>query len=112
MSNENTSGLTPKGRAVLVKPYQPEIKKSVIALPDQVTLNQQVVEQRAIVVAVGPAAWHEEISAGFGPRAQVGDKVLISGFAGYMAKGTKDGEQYRFVNDKDIFAGIEVETND
>ena len=106
----NESGLSPLGKAVLVKPYQPEIKKGLIELPDSVTLNQQVIEQRAIVVEVGPAAWYEEIRDGFGPRAQVGDKVLVSGFAGYMAKGTADAQQYRFVNDKDIFAKIEVES--
>lgn len=108
MSNE--SGLHPVGRAILVKPYQPEIKKGLIELPDSVTLNQQVIEQRAIVIECGSAAWHEEIAAGFGPRARVGDKVLVSGFAGYMAKGTADQQQYRFVNDKDIFATIEVES--
>ena len=106
----NESGLHPVGRSILLKPYEPERKKSLIAMPDSVTLSQQVIEQRAIVVEAGPAAWNEEIAAGFGPRASVGDKVLVSGFAGYMAKGTADGEQYRFVNDKDIFAKIEVES--
>lgn len=106
----NESGLLPLGRAVLVKPYQPEIKKSIIAMPDSVTLSQQVIEQRAIVVESGKAAWSEEISSGFGPRAVPGDKVLISGFSGYMAKGPKDGVQYRVVNDRDIFAKIEDES--
>lgn len=106
----NPSGLRPTGRAVLVMPYKPEIKSGLLIMPDEVRKNQDTVEQRATVIEVGPAAWHEEIAAGFGPRAVVGDKVLISGYAGYMAKGTADGEQYRFVNDKDIFAQIEVES--
>lgn len=110
MSNENPSGLAPVGRAVLVRPYQPEIKKGLIVMPDSVGINQAIVEQRAIIVAIGPAAWAEELAAGHPARAKVGDKVLISGYAGYMAKGTADGEQYRFVNDKDIFAQIEVES--
>ena len=105
----NPSGLRPTGRAVLVKPYQPEIKEGLIVMPDTVKTQQAIVEQRAVVIEVGPAAWAEEIASGFGPRASIGDKVLISGYAGYMAKGTADGEQYRFVNDKDIFAQIEVE---
>lgn len=109
MSDTNPSGLSPCGRAVLVKPYQPEIKRGAIVLPESVEKNQSVIEQRAIIVEVGPAAWAEEIAQGHGPRAKVGDKVLISGYAGHMAKGTKDGEQYRFVNDRDIFAKIEVE---
>lgn len=107
--SDNPSGLAPCGRAVLVKPYQPEVKKGLIELPEHVERNQQIIEQRAVVVAIGPAAWYEEIQNGFGPRAKVGDKVLISGYAGHMAKGTNDNEQYRFVNDRDIFAKIEVE---
>lgn len=101
----NESGLKPLGRAVLVKPYEPERASSLIVMPDNVEANQLMVEQRAIVVAVGATCWHDEPAA----RAQVGDKVLISRFSGYMAKGTKDGKQYRFVNDRDIFAAIDQE---
>lgn len=111
MQVENNSGLKPVGRAVLVQPYQPERKKGLIELPDFVEKNQQMVDTRCVVVECGPAAWREEIEAGYGPRAQVGDKVLVSQFAGYMAVGTADNKQYRFVNDKDIFAKIEVENN-
>ena len=100
---KNESGLHPKGRAVLVKPYQPERKQGLIELPDSVMVNQQVLEQRAIVIEAGPEAWLEEKQ----PRAVPGEKVLISAYAGYMAKGIRDGVQYRFVNDRDIFAGIE-----
>ena len=101
----NESGLKPLGRAVLVKHYEPERASSLIVMPDNVEANQLMVEQRAIVVAVGATCWHDEPAA----RAQVGDKVLISRFSGYMAKGTKDGKQYRFVNDRDIFAAIDQE---
>ena len=101
----NESGLKPLGRAVLVKPYEPERASSLIVMPDNVEANQLMVEQRAIVVAVGATCWHDEPAA----RAQGGDKVLISRFSGYMAKGTKDGKQYRFVNDRDIFAAIDQE---
>ena len=105
MSYENTSGLLPKGRAVLVKPYEPERVSSIIEIPDSAMDRLRTIEQRAVVVAVGPAAWQDESS----PRAQPGDKVLLSAFSGHMAVGTKDKQQYRFVNDKDIFAQIEVE---
>jgi len=104
----NTSGLLPKGRAVLVKPYEPEKVSSVIALPDEVANRLRTVEQRVVVIAVGPFCWQDEPE----PRASPGDKVLVSGFAGFMATGTADGDKYRFVNDKDIFAQIEVESND
>ena len=102
---DNNSGIWPVGRAVLVKPYQPERKTGLIQFPDDVRSRDQMVEQRAIVIAVGLSALHDEPR----PRAVPGDKVLISKFAGYMAEGTRDKEQYRFVNDRDIFAIISDE---
>lgn len=105
MSNE--SGLVPCARAVLIRPYTPERKEGLIVLPDEVMGRDQMIEQRAVVVEIGPDAWKGEDQ----PRCKVGDKVLVSAYAGYMAKGTKDGKQYRFVNDRDIFAIIEVEDN-
>lgn len=101
----NKSGLRPLGRAVLVKPYVPERVASIIELPDFVEAQNSSLEQRAIVVEVGISAWCDEPM----PRAKPGDRVLVSKFAGHMAKGTADGEQYRFVNDRDIFAAIETE---
>ncbi len=101
----NQSGLMPCGRAVLIQPYTPERKEGVIILPDDIKGRDQMIEQRAVVIEIGPNAWCDEPN----PRCLVGDKVLVSAYAGYMAKGTKDGEQYRFVNDRDIFAVIEVE---
>lgn len=102
----NKSGLKPLGHAVLILPYEPEIKKSLIELPDAVKERTMMVETRATVLEIGPAAWEDEKV----PRAQVGDKVLISKFAGVMAKGTADGKTYRLVNDRDIFAGIVEES--
>lgn len=104
----NDSGLIPKGRAVLIKPYEPDRGNGIIAIPDSVKVNMQVIEQRAIVVATGSACWKDEDE----PRAIPGDHVLVSAYAGYMAKGPKDNEQYRFVNDKDIFAVITGENNE
>lgn len=105
---KNTSGLLPKGRAVLVRPYEPDRVSSIIEMPETVQDRLRTIEQRAEVVAVGPSAWIDEKE----PRARPGDKVLLSAFSGHMATGTADGKQYRFVNDKDIFAQIEVETNE
>lgn len=103
---ENTSGLKALGRAVLIKPYSPERKKSIIELPDAVKVTQDMIEQRAVVIQVGACAWMDEPEK----RAQPGDKVLVAAYAGYMAVGTADGEQYRLINDRDIFAQIEVES--
>ncbi len=98
----NGSGLKPVGRAVLVQPYEPELKKSVIEIPKTVSDRTQMIEQRALVVEVGPAAWLDEPV----PRAKPGDKVLVSKYAGYLAEGPLDGQTYRFINCNDVFAVI------
>ena len=100
----NGSGLAPLGRAVLVEHYEPERKASLLVMPDSVTERTVMVEQRAVVVEVGPACWPDEP-----PRAAPGDRVLISKLAGYLARGPKDGKLYRLVNDRDIFARITAE---
>lgn len=102
---QNNSGVKPLGRAVLVKPYTPERREGLIVLPETALERDQMIEQRAVVVEIGPHAWCDEPS----PRAKAGDKVLVSKFAGYMVRGTADNEQYRLINDRDIFASIEVE---
>ncbi len=98
----NLSGLMPLGVAVLVKKYEPERTGGLIEIPDVVQGRMAMVDNRAVVVAVGASAWHDEPV----PRAKVGDKVLITKFAGFMAKGPADGAMYRLVNDRDIFCGI------
>jgi co-chaperonin GroES (HSP10) len=97
----NPSGLEPLGRAVLVKHYVPEQKGMTLVLPDSVKERTLMVEQRVVVIAVGPACWPDEPA-----RAAVGDKVMISKLSGYMAKGPADGEIYQIINDRDVFAKI------
>lgn len=101
----NNSGLRPLGRCVLIEPYSPSISSGLIHIPDDVMGREQMVEQRATVIEVGANCWCDEPV----PRAKVGDKVLVARYAGYQAQGTADGKMYRFVNDRDIFAGIETE---
>jgi co-chaperonin GroES (HSP10) len=101
----NRSGLKPLGVAVLVETYEPERKAGVIAIPDAVRGRMSMVDNRATVIEVGPSAWHDEPT----PRAKAGDKVLVTQFAGFMAKGPRDGKQYRLVNDRDIFCAITSE---
>ena len=104
---ENTSGLKPLGRAVLVEHYEPERKGALIVMPDMVRDRTAMVEQRAVVIEVGPACWPDEP-----PRARPGDKVLISKMCGYMAVGPADGKNYRLINDRDVFAAIVGEKAD
>lgn len=102
---KNTSGLEPRGRAVLVQTYEPERKGGLIAIPDVVQEKTAMIEQRAVVIAIGPSCWHDEPM----PRAKVGEKVLIAKFSGYFATGPADGKKYRIVNDRDIFCAITEE---
>jgi co-chaperonin GroES (HSP10) len=103
---KNTSGIAPLGRAVLVRYYEPEAKtSSLIILPKEVKDREILIEQRAVVIEAGPLAWAHEPT----PRAKPGDKVLIAKFSGHMLVGPADGNQYRIVNDQDIFAAITKE---
>lgn len=101
----NKSGLRPCGVAVLVEPYEPEFKSSIIAIPQTVADRSKMIENRAVVIEVGPEAWKDESR----PRAVVGDKVYITKYAGVLAMGTADGKPYRLVNDRDIYCVIEKE---
>lgn len=102
---ENTSGLRPLGRAVLVEYWEPERKKSTIIIPESHVDRVNAVEQRARVIEVGPACWPEEPM----PRAKAGDYVLISRMAGYQCDGILDKKKYRFINDRDVFAALTPE---
>ncbi len=102
----NTSGVSPRGRAVLVKPYKVEKTSSGgIVLPDSTVKTDQMAEQRAVLVEAGPLAWNGEAF----PRAVPGERILFSKWAGYSLKGPADGEEYRVVNDNDIFMVITKE---
>ena len=110
----NESGLRPQGRAVLVRMVElDEFKTTTIMIPENVRKNSAVMEQRAEVIETGATAWEDEALFLFGfpvwkrPRAKVGDKVIVTKMAGYVASGPKDGKLYRLVNDRDIFCKIE-----
>jgi co-chaperonin GroES (HSP10) len=97
----NESGLSPLGRAVLVEPFEPERKKSLIELPSSVLASQQTLDVQVKVIEVGPECWPDERA-----RAEPGDVVFIAKFSGFLAQGPKDGKPYRLVNDRDIFARV------
>lgn len=97
----NESGLKPLGRAVLIEPYEPERRKSIIALPDSVQQTNIMLEMRAKVVEIGPSCWPDEP-----PRCSPGDIVMVAKMSGSLVIGPKDGKQYRAVNDRDIFMGV------
>lgn len=98
------SGLRPLGRAILVEPYAPERNRaqSVIFIPEHVLNNEQALDVKVRVVAVGPLAWKDEGVA----RAAPGDVVLVAKMSGWFATGM-DNKSYRFVNDRDVFGAVE-----
>lgn len=102
----NTSGFEPLGHAVLVLPYDPQIKTSLIQIPETLRAKSQMVESRAVVIAIGPCAWEDEPA----PRAAVGDHVMISRYAGVILdpNDALDGKCYRCINDRDLFLKIPV----
>lgn len=103
---ENRSGLEPLGRAVLIKMVEASEHKGMIQIPDHVKASAAVMEQRAVVIAIGGCAWEDEPR----PRAAIGDRVIVTKLAGYVTKG-RDGELYRLVNDRDIFCRVTGEDN-
>lgn len=102
----NQTGLKPLGRAVLVKPYEPEVKSRLIEIPKSAQERHTMAEQRAIVIEVGSEAWKDESK----PRAKAGDKVMVSAHAGILTRSPKDGKQYRVINANDIFLAITSES--
>lgn len=102
MKVKNRSGLTPLGQAVLVEPYEPQLKSQVIEIPISAKERMTMAEQRAVVIEIGPEAWKDEKQ----PRAQVGDKVMVAAYAGMITTGPLDGRQYRVINARDIFLRI------
>jgi len=100
----NKSGLHPQGVAVLTEPYEPEILSSILAIPDSVREGLSVLENRVVIIEVGPYAWNDEPK----PRAKVGDVVLVTKHAGFVASGA-DGKLYRMVNCRDVFCVIDTE---
>jgi len=105
----NTSGLHPVGHALLLRPYEPEFKASALVIPETVLRRTAMVEMRTTVIAVGPQAWRQEAKL-FGlwpcPRARVGDRVIVSMYCGAIVQGPADGQQYRYVNDEDVYGVI------
>jgi co-chaperonin GroES (HSP10) len=104
----NTSGLEPVGEAVLTRPYDAEMKKGLIIIPESAKEGRRMGEIRATVIAIGSEAWKKESR----PRAKVGDKVLISKFVGALLTGPADGLAYKMVNGEDIYAVITKEKAD
>ena len=98
-NGENTSGLEPRGRALLVELYAVATHQGVIELPDNLVKQNQMAQQHAVVIAAGPIAYSSEPF----PRCKPGDHVIFGKYAGYQATGPADGKAYRLIEDNAVF---------
>lgn len=95
----NTSGLDPRGRAILIELYAVPTHSGPIELPHDVVRQNQLAQQRAVVVACGPLAYSGEPV----PRCKPGDHIIFGKYAGYQAEGPADGKAYRLIEDNAVF---------
>lgn len=118
----NTSGITPFGDKVLVKPdIIEEVSAGGIVLPSSTVDQHMMAQTSGTLVAIGPEAWQhytevtknqegstwQVVKRGLSkPQAAVGDKVMFAKYGGQSVWG-KDGEEYRMLLDEDLVAGIE-----
>ena len=100
---KNETGIHPKGHAVLVEPYEPELGASLIAIPDTVRQSLKVLENRVVVIEAGPEAWKDEAE----PRATIGDVALITKHAGAVVASPVNKQLYRMVNDRDVYCVLD-----
>jgi len=96
----NTSGITPTGYRVLIKPRQiPKYSPGGIEYPADARAQYQRSEQVGEIVELGPEAYIDKDE----PWVQAGDRVFFSRYEGDIFTG-EDGLDYRLVNDTAVLA--------
>lgn len=97
-------GFVAAGHRVLVYvfPYERTTEAGIV-IPEEAAKREDMKQERAFVVNIGPTAWLDTPGAGKKDHywAAPGDIVYISRFAGYKVLG-KDGVEYKIINDLDI----------
>lgn len=98
--SKNTSGITPRGNKLLVKPEEIlEKTASGLILPMQAVEREAMAQMYGSVVAIGPHCWPDEPER----RCEIGDRIIFAKYAGEMFKGN-DGITYRLINARDVVA--------
>ena len=97
--------IEPAGHRVLVLPDTTEqVTKGGIILTETTTKQEQQAQIFGKIVAVGKTAWK-----GFDdgePWAEIGDRVAIAKYGGFIIKDPITQIEYRLLNDEDICAII------
>lgn len=98
----NESGIHPKGYTLLIKLDKVDEGTGLIAFSPDKIKSDQLSQTKATIIEIGSECWNKEGEA----RAKVGDRIIFRLYAGEMKKG-KDGEQYRIINDDNVYAVLD-----
>jgi co-chaperonin GroES (HSP10) len=105
----NTSGINPVGHRLLVLPEEVEelSEGGIIIHVGGQKDREQLAQIRGTVVAMGTTAYSDQKDA----WCKVGDFITFGKYSGLIYKGeeTKDGKEYRVINDLDVVATHEKE---
>lgn len=101
---QNTSGIVPLDRSVLVYPPKPKEKIGSILLADTTKDRDKYAAVTATVIQIGDNAFMEW--GGEARKPKPGDVVMIAQYAGLRQKG-KDEEEYTVLQDGEVLAILE-----
>lgn len=99
-TKEKKTRFRPCGHRVLVMPDDVEEMRGSLYVPQSVRDKEQYEQIFGTVVRIGRNAWK-----GFDdghPWAEVGDRVMIAKYGGFIVQNPKTGECLRLLNDEDI----------
>jgi chaperonin GroES len=104
---EKEAGIRAAGCHVLVKPDNvEEVSEGGIILAHETIANKKGTMVRGTLISIGPAAFYR--LGEDDPFYKPGDKVDYVLYGGVNTKG-KNGEEYRYLNDEDLFGVIDDE---
>lgn len=99
---KNTSGITPIGYNLIIKPKKVEKKTAGgIIMPDELHDQEQGGATRGVVLEISDCAFNYEPMYADEMPIEVGDNVAFSRYAGAEFVG-EDGEKYRTIKDEDV----------
>jgi co-chaperonin GroES (HSP10) len=102
-------GIVPKGARVLILPDEVEVKtkSGIITSTGTQVLRDELAQVDGVVVAMGNTCFHDQPE----PWCKVGDRVIFGKYSGIFRVGN-DEKTYRIINDLDVVATLERNTNE